>query len=106
MSEWSGWDALQNARLDVVCVDGLVLQPGDHVRLRPQGRADAFDMMLAGRHATIESIEQDYENRVYIVVTVDDDPGKDLGALKQPGHRFFFAPEEVEPLGGDGNEAA
>ena len=29
---------------------------------------------------------------------VDDDPGRDLGALGQPGHRFFFAPEEVEPL--------
>jgi hypothetical protein len=29
---------------------------------------------------------------------VDDDPGRDLGALRQPGHRFFFRPEEVEPL--------
>lgn len=27
-----------------------------------------------------------------------DDPGKDLGLLRQPGHRFFFSPDEVEPL--------
>ena len=106
MSEWSRWDAVENKRLDLACVDGVVLQPGDRVRLRPKGGADAFDLMLAGRHATIESIEQDYEDRVYIVVTVDDDPGKDFGALKQPGHRFFFAPEEVEPLGKDGRGGA
>ena len=44
------------------------------------------------RPPTVESIEQDYEGRVYLAVTVDDDPGKDLGALRQPGHRFFFRP--------------
>jgi hypothetical protein len=102
MSEWSGWDAPENTRLDLACVDGVMLQPGDRVRLRPKGSADAFDMMLAGRTATIESIEQDYENRVYIAVIVDDDPGKDFGALRQPGHRFFYSPEEVEPLTKEG----
>ena len=48
--------------------------------------------------ATVESIEQDFEGRLFLAVTVDDDPGKDLGALGQPGHRFFFQPDEVEPL--------
>ena len=48
--------------------------------------------------ATVESIEQDYEGQVYLAVTVDEDPGRDLGVLRQPGHRFFFRPEEVEPL--------
>jgi hydrogenase maturation protease len=28
----------------------------------------------------------------------DDDPGRDIGIMRQPGHRFFFDPEEVEPL--------
>ena len=56
--------------------------------------------------AVIESIEQDLEGRIYVAVIVDDDPGKDLGALRQPGHRFFFAPEEVEPLEqADGRDA-
>jgi hypothetical protein len=79
---------------------GPALAPGDRVRLRPQGRRDIFDLALAGRAATILSIEQDYEDRVYFTVTVDDDPGKDLGAEGKPGHRFFFTPDEVEPLAG------
>ncbi len=31
-------------------------------------------------------------------MTVDDDPGQDLGVQGKPGHRFFYRPEEVEPL--------
>jgi hypothetical protein len=68
------------------------------VCLRPRGRADILDVALAGKTATVEAIEQDFDGRVYVAVTVDDDPGKDLGALRQPGHRFFFSPDEVEPL--------
>ena len=86
-------------RLECLHLGSAELRSGDRVRLRPRGRADILDLALAGRTATIESIEQDYEGRVYLAVTVDDDPGKDLGMLRQPGHRFFFQPEEVEPLG-------
>ena len=75
--------------------------PGDRVRLAA-ARADILDLVLAGKAATVEAIEQDFEGRVYLAVTVDDDPGKDLGMLRQPGHRFFFRPEEVEPLVGGG----
>jgi hypothetical protein len=89
-----------NTRLERVLVDGRMLKPGDQVRLRPKHSADAFDILLAGRMATIESIEQDYEDRVYIAVTVDEDPGRELGLMRQPGHRFFYASDEVEPLGG------
>ncbi len=71
---------------------------GDRVRLRPKGRADAFDIALAGKTATIQSIEHDFEGRTFFSVTVDDDPGRDLGLTGQPGHRFFFRPEEVELL--------
>jgi len=76
----------------------ITLRIGDRVRLRPRGGADAMDLVLAGRTATIESVEQDFEDRIYLAVTVDDDPGRDLGAMRQPGHRFFFSPLEVEPL--------
>jgi hypothetical protein len=57
-----------------------------------------MDLALAGKIATVASVEQDFEGRLYLAVTVDDDPGRDLGALRQPGHRFFFQPDEVEPL--------
>jgi hypothetical protein len=68
------------------------------VRLHPLGRADILDLALEGKTAAIEAIEQDFEGRVYFAVTVDDDPGRDLGELRQPGHRFFFGVEEVEAL--------
>jgi hypothetical protein len=74
------------------------LAPGVRVRLRPSGRADIFDIALAGKEATVASIEQDFEDRIFVTVTVDEDPGRDLGAEGKPGHRFFFRPEEVEIL--------
>jgi hypothetical protein len=68
------------------------------VRLRPQGRADIFDLALQGREATVVSVEEDFDGRMHVAVTVSDDPGSDLGRAGYPGHRFFFRPEEVERL--------
>jgi hypothetical protein len=73
-------------------------RPGDRVRLKPRAGGDIFDLALAGMTATIESVEQDYEGKIHVAVIVDEDPGKDLGTLRQPGHRFFFSPSEVEIL--------
>ena len=101
MNEWE-WQLLEEKTpVESVRVLGVDLKKGDRVRLRPRGGGDILDLALAGRVATIESIEQDYENKVHFAVIVDDDPGRDLGMLRQPGHRFFFSPEEVEPLGND-----
>jgi hypothetical protein len=74
------------------------LSIGQRVRLQPKARADIFDIALAGRVATVRAVERDFENRVHVSVTVDDDPGADLGALGLPGHRFYFFLDEVEPL--------
>ncbi len=74
------------------------LHKGDRVRLRPRRSADIFDVVLKDKIATIDAVEEDFEGNIHFAVTVDDDPGRDLGALRQPGHRFFFGPEEVEPL--------
>jgi len=57
-----------------------------------------MDIVLAGKTAIIESIEQDYEGKIHLCVVVDDDPGRDIGLMRQPGHRFFFTLGEVEPL--------
>lgn len=96
MKSWS----LDNdrRRLECVHVGRHELRSGDRVRLRPRRQADIFDLALSGKLAVIESIEQDFEDNVYFAVTVADDPGRDLGALKQPGHRFFFMIDEIEPL--------
>lgn len=82
----------------LIMVDGVTLRPGDRVRLHPNSRSDIFDIALAGKVATIASIERDYEDQVYATVTVDDDPGQDLGVMQKPGHRFFFKPDEMEPV--------
>jgi len=77
--------------------------PGERVRLRPRmterARTDIFDLMLDGVLATVLSVERDIDGRTYVCVAVENDPGKELGAEGKPGHRFFFAPEEVERVG-------
>lgn len=98
MNEWE-WQLLEEkTELPSLRVDESEVRPGDRVRLRPRPGGDIFDIALAGRVATIEAIEQDYENKIHVAVVLEDDPGRDLGMLRQPGHRFFFSPEEIEPL--------
>jgi hypothetical protein len=101
MNEWE-WQLLEeNTLLDNVRIAGLEVKQGDRVRLKPRVGGDIFDLALSGRIAVVEAIEQDYEGKAHLAVVVDDDPGRDLGMLRQPGHRFFFSPEEVEPLSGE-----
>jgi hydrogenase maturation protease len=101
MNEWE-WNLLEaKSPLETMRIGEGDVKVGDRVRLRPGKRADIFDMALAGKSAVIESIEQDYEGQFHICVVADDDPGRDIGLMRQPGHRFFFSPEEVEPLGPD-----
>jgi hydrogenase maturation protease len=74
------------------------LTTGARVRLKPKPGGDVMDMALAGKTAIVEGIDRDFENRVYVAVAVDDDPGRDLGLARMPGHRFFLALDEVEAL--------
>ena len=76
----------------------LGFRAGDRVRLRPRKRADIFDIVLDGKVAIVEAVERDFEDKIHLSVTVEDDPGRDLGVDKYMGHRFFFAPDEVELL--------
>jgi hydrogenase maturation protease len=96
----SYWEELERPGPDAVTVDGVELRARSRVRLRPRPGRDVFDLALAGRTAVIEGVETDLEGNVLLAVAVDDDPGRDLGLRRQPGHRFFFAPDEVEPLDG------
>jgi hypothetical protein len=98
MEDW-GPEA-DRRQLECIHIGPCEVRAGDRVRLRPRGRADIMDLVLDGKTAIVETIEQDFEGRAYLAVIVDDDPGKDLGLLRQPGHRFFFQPDEVEPLSG------
>lgn len=86
------------APIEEVTAAGVTLGRGSRVRIRPRARADVMDIALAGRVAVIEAIERDAEDRIHVALVLDDDPGKDLGLLRQPGHRFFFGIDEIEPL--------
>jgi hydrogenase maturation protease len=94
------WDALGGRAPRTVQVGGVHVGRGSLVRLRPSAerRADVFDRALAGRTALVESLHQELDGAVQLAVVLEDDPGRDLGVARQPGHRFFFAAEEVEPL--------
>jgi len=76
------------------------LRRGSRVRVRPRPGGDLMDIALAGRVAVVESVERDYEDRLHVAVSIEDDPGRDLAAAATLGHRFWFAPEELEPLPG------
>jgi len=102
MNEWE-WGLLEDkAPAGALVIAGVEVKPGHRVRLHPGKRGDMLDIALAGKTAMIESLEQDYEGKFHVSVVVDDDPGRDIGMMRQPGHRFFFDPEEVEPLPDEG----
>ncbi len=105
MNEWE-WRLLEDkSPLESLEIGGVEVRPGDHVRLRPCQGHDVLDIALNGRIATIEAIEQDYEGKFHLAVIINDDPGRDLGTERQPGHRFFFAPGEVEPVDATGERS-
>jgi hydrogenase maturation protease len=98
MNEWE-WRLLEDkAPAGSLNIAGVEVKPGDRVRLNPGKRGDVMDIALAGKTAMIESIEQDYDGKFHVCVVADDDPSRDIGLMRQPGHRFFFDPEDVEPL--------
>ena len=97
MNEWE-WQLLEDKPpIECVTAGSFQFRPGDRIRLRPRNVGDIMDIALNGKTGIIESIEQDYEGKVQLAIVIDDDPGRDLGILRQPGHRFFFNLEEIEP---------
>ncbi|MGA7392132.1 MAG: hypothetical protein WCA06_02915 [Terrimicrobiaceae bacterium] len=86
------------SRIESVNVAGVPLHAGSRVRIRPKGRADVMDLALAGKTAVVETIECDAEDQIQLALVLEDDPGKDLGMLRQPGHRFFYGVDEIEPV--------
>jgi hydrogenase maturation protease len=101
MNEWE-WQLLEEKTpVEHLEISGMEVRTGSRVRLLPRKGGDVMDIALAGQIATIECIEQDYEGKCHVCVVLDGDPGRDMGLLRQPGHRFFFDAEEVEPLAED-----
>jgi hypothetical protein len=95
------WPLLEErVPLESVDVAGVKVGPGSRVRLHPHQGGDIFDLALRGLIALVERLEEDCEGRRHVAVVIEDDPERDLGMLREPGYRFFFSPEEIEPLPG------
>ena len=92
------WAEMERPGPDSVVIDGVEIRRGSRVRLRPRPGGDIMDHALAGRTAVVEGIDQDDAGAFHVTVTVEDDPGRDLGMARHPGHRFYFRTDEVEPL--------
>jgi hypothetical protein len=73
---------------------GVTYRRGARVVLRPDPERDPYDRMLHGRSATVERIYVDYDDRVHLGVSIDDDPAREL--MNESGRWHFFKPEEVE----------
>jgi len=95
-----GLDASVSPETDAVRVGSVELARGSRVRLRPgRHRADAQDMFLDGRAATVDAVLTDVDDKQYLAVTLDDDPASEL--LQWHGRFLYFSPDEVEPLEAD-----
>jgi hydrogenase maturation protease len=92
------WEEMDAAGPGSVTVCGVEVTKGSRVLVTPRTGGDVLDLALAGRIGVVAGVEQDFEGNVYLAVTFDDDPGRDLGDARFLGHRFFFSPDEVEPL--------
>jgi hydrogenase maturation protease len=91
------WNELERPAPESIVIDGVEVRRGARVRLHPADRRDIFSAAVDGRTGVVESIEELLDGGLRLAVSPDDDPGRDLGTAR-PGHRFFFAPDEVEPL--------
>lgn len=69
---------------------------GAQVRLRPQRRADAHDLFVEGRVATVERIVTTIEGDTMVGVTLVDDPAAELH--RWYGRFQYFALDEVVPV--------
>jgi hypothetical protein len=89
-----GVDASVDPWSDTAWVGGSSVGRGARVRLRPTGRADAHDMFVVGKLATVEGVFLDVDGDTHLAVTLDEDPGADMA--RTHGRYLYFRPDEIE----------
>jgi hypothetical protein len=93
-----GADRSVSPETDHVVVAGVRVASGSRVIMRPGiRRADAQDLFLAGRAATVQAVLHDVDGDVHLAVSPDQDPAAEL--QRSHGRYLYFAPDEVEPIG-------
>jgi len=92
-----GADSSVSPETDHVIVAGVRVAAGSRVRMRPGARrADAQDLFLAGREATVQAVLHDVDGELHLAVSPDDDPAAEL--QRSHGRFLYFGPDEVEPI--------
>jgi hypothetical protein len=89
-------DARVAPELATIRIRGQDVGKGSSVRIRPRRRADAMDLFLTGRMATVEAIFETVDDETHVAVTFDDDPATELH--REYGRFFYFGPDELEPI--------
>jgi hypothetical protein len=100
-----GADATVSPETDSLQIAGVSVSKGSRVRLCPgQRRADAQDMFLEGRLATVEAVFSDVDGNSHLAVTLVDDLAADLH--RWHGRFLYFSPDEIEPLAAESSTGA
>jgi hypothetical protein len=90
-------DASVNPDTDTVTIGGVPVAKGGKVVLRPGARrSDAQDMFLAGKVADVQAVFHDLEDKMFLAVTLEEDPNADLQI--EHGRFLYFTPDEVEAV--------
>jgi hypothetical protein len=93
-----GSDSSVSPETDHVMIQGVWVARGSKVVMRPGSRrADAQDLFLSGREATVEAVLFDVDGQVHVAVSPDGDPLADVQRVH--GRFLYFAPDELEPAG-------
>jgi hypothetical protein len=92
-----GADRSVSPETDHVIVAGVRIARGSRVRMRPGvRRADAQDLFLVGREATVQAVLHDVDGEVHLAVSPADDPAAEL--QRNHGRFLYFSPDEIEPI--------
>jgi hypothetical protein len=90
--------SLNTRRVAAVIVKGVELRPGDRVKIQPKHHEVFSNAALTGKIGVIEAFEQDAENRVHVALVLERDHPEGGAAPYQPGERFLFTLDEIEPV--------
>jgi hypothetical protein len=94
------WDPATDAAVrpesDAVTIAGVRVARGSLVRVHPNRRADAQDLFFADQVARVTAVLSDVDGSTHVALVLVDDPASDLH--EEAGRFFYFAPDELEPL--------
>ena len=99
MNEWE-WQLLEDkSPVETVEIAGVTVRVGDRVQACVRAKAvTCWTSRWRAKPLPSKPSSRTTKAKIHVCVVLDDDPGRDMGLLRQPGHRFFFDVDEVEPL--------